>query len=306
MTFDQSTYFGHILKGDLRSAISYARQFPEQSDLCNRITVIFENEQYITYDVDADLNKILTIYQQYYRDVFYLALSREDAARNLKDRLAVFLGVTDENIQLCDLEQHQLAALFQNKGFHFMAGLTSGYCGPYIWRTTETVTYEVELPDGFQTYSVKLLDGFITRSWIDYLSFGKLTPGGWADGDGIINCVKSSYDFDSENFLVSLLKHEAQHVRDLSAGTVISSEQLEYRAKLVELIYSRERNLLKDFIQEADSSDKYNAHAMAAYRIVNGFAELLHTDAAQLHALPIEQIQSVARKLFRESGNASE
>lgn len=300
-TFKKNIYYGYIIKGDLSGAISYVKQYPEQAELFNRFMDVFEQEQYITYEVDACLNEILTIYQQYYRDAFYLCIDKEKAADKLRSRLAAFLRVSDESAEVDDMEENQIAEAFQSRGIYFMGGKTGGYYGPYIWRTTETKTYEVELPDGVQTYTVKLLDGFITRSWIDYLSFGEIGPGGWTDGDGIINCVKSSYDFDSENFKVSLLKHEAQHAKDLAACKEMSSENLEYRAKLVELIYSSERNLLERFVQEADSSDESNGHASASDRIAEGFAEKLNLNRAEIGALPIEIIQSTAKLLFAEN-----
>lgn len=298
---DKGIYYGYIIKGDLHGAITYIKQFPEQTNLYNRFIDVYEHEQYMTYEVDAELNNILIAYQQYYRDAFYLCVGQEQAANKLRDRLAVLLGIEDNSIALCDIEQSQLVKLFMNCGLHFMGGKSSGYYGPYIWRTTEMVSYDVELPDGIQTYTVKLLDGFITRSWIDYLSFGEIGPGGWADGDGYINCVKSAWDFESESFHVSLLKHEAQHARDLAMNQNMSSEDLEYRAKLVELIYSSERNLLLGFIQEADSSDKSNDHAMASYRIAKGFADVLGVKEIDPAALKIAQIQDVSKRLFLDS-----
>ncbi len=168
-------------------------------------------------------------------------------------------------------------------------------------RTTETVSYDVELPDSIQNYSVKLLDGFVMRSWIDYLSFGEIGTSGWANGDGFIHCVKSAWDFESESFRVSLLKHEAQHAKDLEMDKDMSSENLEYRAKLVELIYSKERNLLRKFAGEADDSHKDNGHAMAAYRIMSGFADALGVDHIIPSSIPVDQIQTVARMLFQNS-----
>lgn len=234
-------------------------------------------------------------------DAFYLCVGQEQAANKLRNRLAVLLGIKDNIIALCDIEQNQLMKLFMNRGLHFMGGKTSGYYGPYIWRATEMVSYDVELPDGIQTYTVKLLDGFIARSWIDYLSFGEIGPGGWADGEGYINCVKSAWDLESESFRVSLLKHEAQHAKDLATNKDMSSEDLEYRAKLVELIYSSERNLLLGFAQEADNSDKSNGHAIAAYRIIKGFADVLGVKEIDPAALKIAQIQEVAKRLFVDS-----
>ena len=98
-----------------------------------------------------------------------------------------------------------------------------------------------------------------------------------------------------------MLKHEAQHAQDLKRDKSMSSEDLEYRAKLVELIYSSERNLLPAFVQEADASDKNNGHAMAAYRIVKEFSDALGVDEMQPETIPIEQIQAIARILFEKS-----
>ena len=298
---DKSMYYGYIVKGDLHGAIRYIRQFPQQRDLYHRFMAVFEQEQYITYPIDTSLNALLRAYQQYYRDVFYLCIHKKQAADKLKNRLKALCGMPNANIDLCDLEQKELTRIFRYHGPHFLGGQTGGYYGPYSWQTSKTVSYEVELPDGIQTYAVKLLDGFITRSWIDYLSFGEIGPGGWADRDGTIHCIQSSWDFQSESFRVSLLKHEAQHARDIQSGKEMSSEELEYRAKLVELIYSRERNLLKEFAQEADPIDMENGHARAAYRIMKGFSEILGTDAVDPARLSIEQIQTVAATLFEKS-----
>lgn len=299
-TFCQDLYYGYLIKADLIGAISYVKQFPNQAELYNKFVAIFEQEQYITYDVDAYLNEILTIYQRYYRNAFYLRIIKENAVDKLRADLAAFFGI-DDGVELCDIEQNQIAEAFRNRGFYFLGGMTSGYYGPYIWRVTETKTFEVELPDGIQTYTVKLLDGFISKSWLDYLSFGEVGPGGWTDSDGVINCVKSSYDFDSEDFKVSLLKHEAQHARDLTINKEMSSEDLEYRAKLVELIYSSGRNLLKRFAKEANSCDKSNGHSVASSRIIEGFSKILGKSYAELENLEIDAVQATAKVLYKSS-----
>ncbi len=297
MVFDADVYIGSILKGDLHGAIRYVKQCPEQISLYEQLISRFELAQDCTYDVDDGLQSILHAYQQYYRDAFYLRIGKALAADRLRDRLEDALGLAGTKATLSNLEQGPLPELFRSRGLHFLGGQTGGWYGPYIWRTTQTVTYDVELPDGTEPYTVKLLDGFLSRSWIDYLSFGAVGTGGWTDRDGTIHCVSAAWDFGSESFRVSLLKHEAQHARDLRLDPHMSSEELEYRAKLVELIYSRERNLLVPFAQEADSSDSCNGHAMAAHRIIRDFAALLGVEAA-LPAIPTEQIRSAARILF--------
>lgn len=298
--FEENEYYGYILKGDLVGAIRYVKRFPEQSVLYQRYINLFDKEQYLNYAIDEPLGGILRAYQQYYRDAFYLRLDKDKAAERLQIKLAALLHVNDK-YSLDEMEQEAIAGEFQRRRFCFLGGKTGGYYGPYVWKTTEIRTYDVELPDGVQPYTVKLLDGFVVKSWLDYLSFGKVSTGGWTDTDGIINCVKSSYDFDSENFRVSLLKHEAQHARDLTLSPGMPSAMLEYRAKLVELIYSTERNLLAQFVREADSSDDSNGHSVAAHRIVSEYCKLLDKSSNDLDMLSVEQAQSVAKSLFEKS-----
>ena len=145
------------------------------------------------------------------------------------------------------------------------------------------------------------MDGFIFRSWLAYISFDEIGTGGWSAGDGTICCVKSAYSIESESFQVSLLKHEAQHEWDKAHYKDLSSWKLEYRAKLVELIYSKERNLLESFLAEADNSDRDNAHAFASNQIIDGFTRLTKYGREKLKNVPVSEIQEIALKLFQES-----
>ena len=67
--------------------------------------------------------------------------------------------------------------------------------------------------------------------------------------------------------------------------------ELEYRAKLVELHYSGDLNLLQKFVSEADESKTDDSHAAASARIKREFAD---TDQADLSG-----IQKQALRLFR-------
>ncbi len=301
MEFNENIFCGYIIKGNLKDAIKYLKQFPEQTEQYTKYISIFEKENYLTFEIDDYLNEILIIYQKYYRDVFYLDIEAEKAAENMRNRFVDFFNIENKNMEFCKIEENELTEAFHNRSFEFLGGKTGGYFGPYIWKRTELKKYDVELPDGMKEYTVKLLDGFISKSWIDYLSFGKVSTGGWADGDGIINCVKDSYDFKEESFTVSLLKHEAQHTMDKLKYKNMSSEDLEYRAKLVELIYSSRRNLLNQFYYEADSSKKSNGHSAASNRIIEEFAKKLNRNREELGGLSIEEIQSVSKELFIKS-----
>lgn len=294
--FDQNLCLAWLKKGHLRPAMEYLAQFPEQAELYRQYMSLYQQEQYLSYDVDSQLQDILLAYQKYYRDAFYLEQSPEEAAEGLRARLAGLLGAGAASLD----ELEELAAeAFRAGGFHFLGGRTGGCYGPYIWRTEELRRYKVELPEGVQEYAVKLLGGFVMESWLSYLTFGLSGTGGWSNGDGLIHCVKRHYDLESESFRVSLLKHEAQHASDQSRYPGMSSADLEYRAKLVELIYSEERQLLGRFLQEADAANPGSGHGLAAERIVRGFAR--RQDGDGLAALPIETVRAAALELFRES-----
>lgn len=304
MAYSETQYHSLLLKGNLRKAMAYLGQFPEKADLLARYRAVFEEEQYLSYDADDTVNEILKIYQQYYRNVFYLEQDGARAEETMRQRFCSFFRLTDEKKSFDDMEEQEICQTVSAHGLQMLGGRTGGFYGPYLWKQTERKTYQVELPDGRQQYSVNLLDGFLTRSWLDYLSFGAVGTGGWTNGDGIINCVKSSYDLSSESFRVSLLKHEAQHAMDLAAWPDLSSESLEYRAKLVELIYSQERNMLLEFMNQADTSNSRNGHSLAAAKIVRGFMEELGSTEDGLRQLPIREIPPVALKLFSRSTEA--
>ncbi|MGN1001729.1 MAG: hypothetical protein ACI4PC_03080, partial [Oscillospiraceae bacterium] len=155
---------------------------------------------------------------------------------------------------------------------------------------TVPTVYRVELPGGTAEYTVNILKGFVFRSWMDYLTFGRYGTGGWASPDGTINCIEQAYDFESERFLVSLLKHEAQHTVDMKQFPGITPTELEYRAKLVELCYSSQVELLQKFFSQADESRPNDSHAMASARVKREFAD---TDPTR-----IPDIRARARELF--------
>lgn len=258
-----------FVNGDIKGAIAYMRDHEEFKDILPMYVAIFENQKYRTYETPDNINDILRLYQIYFRDVFYCGLPEAEAADKLRTGLRVLLDTPDAGEAL--LTGH-LQSVFESEGYHALFGKTQGYYGPYIWRDTVPTAYRVGLPDGTAEYTVNILKGFVFRSWMDYLTFGQYGTGGWASPDGTINCVEQAYDFESERFLVSLLKHEAQHTMDMKRFPEITPAELEYRAKLVELHYSSNLSLLQKFLSEADESKANDAHAVAAARIKREFA----------------------------------
>lgn len=277
----------YFIHGDVAGAIAFMKGIPGLNDIAQAYIDIFENEQYIQYDIPDDLNRILLCYQQYFRDVFYLHKDNAEAESVLFDKLKIELNLPNGDFSAVEEE---MKSRFNRSGYQILCGITNGYRGPYVWKETIPVTFDVALPETTSTYRINMLRGFVFRSWMDYLTFGEKGTGGWISPDGTINCVEKAYDVNSEKFKVSLFKHEAQHAEDHRLWNNIEPWELEYRAKLVELIYTQEMNLLEKFCREAISERTGDSHALASVRIKREMGELISAD--------IERIQTRAKELF--------
>ena len=288
-----------FINGDMKGAIAYMREHEEFGDILPAYIAIFENREYRTYDVPDFLNQILLQYQVYYRDVFYCGLPETEAADKLLTQLKALLDMPDaEEDQLAQ----RLCAVFEENGYHALFGKTQGYYGPYVWKDTVPTVYSVELPGGTAEYTVNILKGFVFRSWMDYLTFGMYGTRGWASPDGTINCIEQAYDFESERFLVSLLKHEAQHTVDMKQFPGITSAELEYRAKLVELHYSSDLGLLQKFLSEADERRASDDHAMASARLKREFADTDQTKLSRVQTRALELLHANTKEMEEKYG----
>ena len=283
-----------FLSGDIKGAIAYMRGHEEFKDVLPAYTAIFEDGEYRTFDIPDTLNAILRQYQVYYRDIFYCGLPEAEAADKLRTRLKALLDLPDAGEELLT---ERLRSAFEAEGYHALFGKTQGYYGPYIWRDTVPTVYRVELPGGTAEYTVNILKGFVFRSWMDYLTFGRYGTGGWTSPDGTINCIAQAYDFESERFLVSLLKHEAQHTVDMKQFPGITPAELEYRAKLVELHYSGDLGLLQKFVSEADETRTDDSHAAASVRIRHEFADTDPTDLSAIRARALELLHAHTKEM---------
>lgn len=300
--YSTEVYKNHLIRGDLHGAVDYLGHFPEQAARLRKYQERFVEARYQHYAIAPVPDGALLAYQEYFQDIFWLNMDKSTAEGKLRAALLVLINAPEANsMSLDDVERTLLTPHFEAAGLHFLGGRTGEYYGPYIWRTTESRSYRVELPGGVQAYTVRLLDGFIMRSWMAYLSFDAVGTSGWADEDGVISCVKAAYNLESETFRVSLLKHEAQHTRDLAEHPGMAQELLEYRAKLVELIYTEQRNLLVTFAAQTGPTDTQDAHTRAANRLVQAFTDRLQLPKERFKEVGINEIQQTAKFLFAES-----
>ena len=288
-----------FLNGDIKGAIAYMRNHEEFKDILPAYIAIFENCEYRTYEIPDILNDILRLYQVYFRDTFYCGLLETEAADKLLTQLKALLDMPDAEEDRLD---QRLCAVFEGHGYHALFGKTQGYYGPYVWKDTVPAVYSVELPEGTAQYTVNILRGFVFRSWMDYLTFGRFGTGGWASPDGTINCIEQAYDFESERFLVSLLKHEAQHTVDMKQFPGITPAELEYRAKLVELHYSSDLGLLQKFLSEADESRANDSHAVASARLKLEFANTDQTNLSGIQTRALELLHAHTKEMEEKYG----
>lgn len=289
----------YFLNRDIKGAIAYMREHAEFQDILPAYLAIFEHCEYRTYDLPGSLDQILRLYQIYYRDIFYCGLPEAEAADTLLTGLRALLDMPGAEEALLTA---RLQALFEAAGFHALFGKTQGYYGPYIWRETVPTVYRVELPGGTADYTVNILRGFVFRSWMDYLTFGRYGTSGWASPDGTINCIEQAYDFQSERFLVSLLKHEAQHTVDMKRFPNITPTELEYRAKLVELHYANDLGLLQKFLSEANERMESDSHAAASARIKREFADTGQRSLPCIQTRALELLDAHTKELETASG----
>ncbi len=288
-----------FLNGDIKGAIAYMRDHEEFKDVLPAYIAIFENCEYRAYEMPDNLNDILRLYQIYFRDTFYCGVPEAETAKKLLTQLKALLNVPDAEEALV---AERLQAAFEAEGYHALFGKTQGYYGPYIWRDTVPTVYRVELPGGTAEYTVNILKGFVFRSWMDYLTFGRYGTSGWASPDGTINCVEQAYDFESERFLVSLLKHEAQHTVDMKQFPGITPAELEYRAKLVEIHYANDLELLQKILSAADESRAGDSHAIASARLQREFADTDQTDLFQVQARALELFCAHTKEMEEKYG----
>ena len=288
-----------FINGDIKGAIAYMREHEKFKDILPAYVAIFEDCEYRTFDIPDMLNDILRLYQIYFRDTFYCGLPEAEAADKLLTGLKVFLDMPDAEEELL---AKTLQSVFEAEGYHALFGKTQGYYGPYIWKDTVPTVYRVELPGGTAEYTVNILKGFIFRSWMDYLTFGRYGTGGWALPDGTINCIEEAYDFESERFLISLLKHEAQHTVDMKQFPQITPAELEYRAKLVELHYSGDLGLLQKFLSAADESKVCDGHAVASARLKHEFADTDQRSISRIQARALELLHVHTKEMEEKYG----
>lgn len=312
--YKSSNYYALISQGKLIEALEYLKLYPNKSKTIKKYFSLFQEDNIRYKSKSSEINNIVSIYHEYYKKIFWEGINKKDAFNYLCTQFSkTFDFSLPEEIgheELVDFwDDHiedRIERLVEDEGYNYLGGKTQGFYGPYIWKKNVLKTYKVKLPDGYTNYSVYMAKGFVSKSWMSYISFDKIGTGGWTGKDGSIYCVWKSYrrQILLPKFQIHFLKHEAQHSVDLIKNKEMSSVDLEYRAKLVELIYSKKIKCFNRFLLQADGEDETNSHSYASYLIISRLSERIfkedYVSDSNKWKKYLREIRSVSLELFNE------
>lgn len=270
ITYSKNIYYKYLKNADIHGAITYLKK-NNKTLLVKKYNSIFENEEWLAVDNNKVLNNIGIFYQEYYKDIFWLKIPKNKCEKKFKNKIMVYFNLNKKYSYSIQQIEYIIKNKVKKQGYFFVGDYTSGYLGPYIWKNNTIEDYIVELPFENVQLSLCMMDNFIMKSWLSYISFNAIGTGGWVSGyEKKIFCVKNIYEdfIDKPIFTISLLKHEAQHICDRKKYRFMSSKDLEYRAKLVELVYYPNIKKFIEFFYEASDKDKRNTHCYASYWVV--------------------------------------
>jgi hypothetical protein len=197
-----------------------------------------------------------------------------------------------------------LERLVRARDHHVLLGVTQPLRELMLWKAEAESRYEVELPEGMQAVTVVFMDDFVSLGWAGFATCDRHHTGGWTKPERLY-AVRSAYDTTSENFRVSYLAHEAQHFADnRNFPGLDRQEELEYRAKLVELAVAPTsvHDLLETFARNV-GDDVSVPHSYANGRVVRHLGQRLFpgsTGAPAWRAVSRERINTAAADLLRE------
>ncbi len=302
-------FYALCLQGDIQMAIDYLSSIQPRTEEIKELLQLYQDRFYfanfkncIPID-DPWIKSVTEIYYHYFQSVLTGSKSAENAELELSQQLAQILG-EKQFTNIKEIEK-QLERVFQEKGYYFLGGVTPPFRGPYIWRQMETLTFDVEIPFAIKSVTVNMMSDFILESWIGFATFNKKMVGGWAKADGLYCNAKCYENLDGDEFQISYLKHEAQHLYDYEHFPVLTSSELEYRAKLVELIYLKDHSTLFKFFDEAKNDPDF-PHPYASYQIIHHLSKTIFDKKYEPNKIvwsetKYQEISSAARALLEKS-----
>lgn len=262
------------------------------------------------------INDISSIYREYWREellkenpekrsdsTLYLNLSEYLITHHLTMLSKDSLSQTIKNDSI-------LKGIIEDQGFKADFKFRNGFQELYIWDKETIKSYEVILPKKAISTKVVFIENYLLNGYDYYATVGSTQVGGWAVKESAtLFCNKKEYEIDSENFKVSYLKHESLHFTDLNEYPNLSSADLEYRSKVIELMYCTEETIydrIAEFIRDANHSNRSHAHPYANYILIENLSKLIFnsefkSDINQWKKISFGKINNSASSLYKKS-----
>lgn len=327
--FEFNKIYSYVLQGDVAKVLAVLDTLPnerlslEEKKIKEKYFHRFKyQDQVMDYNTDdVMLQNILKIYQTYWEQALLGKENDEKYESELKKNIASFLKKNNytyqqdsvkDTLSTQDIEDNStrhLKNFLSEKGYYSATGKTAGLFDLFVWSTEVPIEYTVDLPETEVNTTIIFLEDVVTMGWEEYASFGKVYPGGWATKEELY-AVGKAYDTTTENFKVSYLKHESQHFADYKKYPHLSGADLEYRAKLTELIYAEETlyKLIRSFIRNA-SSEGRNPHAFGGYVLIRDLSKEIFgkdfvSEMEQWECVPSEIIKKESQNLLKEHSDA--
>ena len=271
-------YDALALQGDLSGAESLFEgdPGPEARDLRDRFHARFVERTEAHASVgDEFVDAVLAEYREYWADSLLRGSGEDHGLAELSRGLRGLLDARDLAPAPGADVLESLRAELERRGYHGIHGVTPPFHDLLLWRGEDRREYTVELTDGNQVVTVVFLSDFVSRGWSHFATFGRSSTGGWATREALF-CLRESYDLESERFRVSYLQHEGRHFADYGKYPKLESADLEYRAKLTELVFARETRLelLQGFVRNA-SPNAAAPHSLANHAVVRDLSRIV-------------------------------
>jgi hypothetical protein len=246
---------------------------------------------------DPLLENVMVAYRRYWTQVLMGRASHDEGRASLVGALNGALGA-DAASPRGEEVFDTLGTALTARGYHSIRGVTAPYQDFLAWRDETRATYTVTIPEGERRVEVVMMRDFASLGWEGFATCDHSYPGGWAETDRLF-CMADSYDTKTEDFTVSYLAHETQHFADYERFPKLASADLEYRAKLVEIIESRQttKSLVALFASEA-SDHRDVPHPYADHCVIRDLQRALGRTAAQASD---QDIRAAAQRVFDEN-----
>jgi hypothetical protein len=256
------------------------------------------------------IHRLIEIYQCYWHKVLLQPskkVSAESALRKAtKGWLLQYRGVRIKTSSL-DLITKRIKKEVEDMGYYCLTGTVSPWRELEIWQKQHAVAYTVKLPESTEKVRVFLMKNYLSKGWMAYATMELNYPGGWAKKEGLF-CNTHAFRLKSERFLISFLRHEAQHYADFRRFPRLDSNDLEYRAKLAEFSSAKKTaiHLFKSFASRANHQNRKNPHAFANFCVLRDLSRKIHGHSDFLNLaqnpkqLNIKRINKAAQELLLE------